>query len=75
MAMADGGERPIAELVEGDMVASWDARLMKPCAQAVVAVCAHRGHPVCRIVCVDGHCVTCTAGHRLFVPGKGWAAW
>jgi hypothetical protein len=74
VALADGTERPIAELAKGDMVASWDERTKQPCAQAVTALFTHADHSVCRIVTAEGHSVTCTTGHRLYCPNKGWVA-
>ena len=74
VATADGMERPISELARGDMVASWDERAGKVCAQAVTALFTHTDHAVCRIT-AGGHEVTCTAGHRLFCPNKGTGCW
>lgn len=70
--MADGSHKTIGSVRVGDLVMAGDtlAGTVKP--QPVTAAFRHDTGRLIDITLADGSSLSTTAGHRLFVAGRGW---
>ncbi|MFK0222002.1 polymorphic toxin-type HINT domain-containing protein [Streptomyces vinaceus] len=70
--MADGSHKPIGAVRVGDVVLAGDVESGMARAQQVTAAFKHNTSRLIDITLTDGSRLSSTAGHRLFVVGRGW---
>jgi RHS repeat-associated protein len=70
--MADGSTVPISEIVEGDLVAATDPVTGLTHAKPVLDVIVGYGQKHLVSLDVSGSPLVATAGHPIWVDGKGW---
>ncbi|MFF3756203.1 RICIN domain-containing protein [Streptomyces sp. NPDC002185] len=70
--MADGAHKAIGDLRRGDRVLAADPATGERRAQRVSATFAHATERLFDVTLVDGSVLTSTAGHRVYVDGRGW---
>ncbi|MFD9248142.1 polymorphic toxin-type HINT domain-containing protein, partial [Streptomyces sp. NPDC059556] len=70
--MADGSHKAIGEIRRGDRVLAADPETGERRSQQVSATYAHDTERLVDITLVDGSVLTSTAGHRVYVDGRGW---
>ncbi|MEU8616356.1 ricin-type beta-trefoil lectin domain protein [Streptomyces sp. NPDC048623] len=70
--MADGSHRAIRQVRIGDLVKATDPATGELRTQRVTATFAHDTERLIDITVGDGSTVASTAGHKLFVIGRGW---
>ncbi|MFE2338937.1 polymorphic toxin-type HINT domain-containing protein, partial [Streptomyces sp. NPDC059431] len=70
--MADGSHKTIGSVRVGDMVMAGDIASGTAKPQQVTAAFGHDTSRLIDITLTDGSRLSTTAGHRLFVVGRGW---
>ncbi|MDN0193765.1 ricin-type beta-trefoil lectin domain protein [Streptomyces sp. S.PNR 29] len=70
--MADGTRRPIGSVHEGDLVLATDPETGAHAAQPVTDTFRHATRRLVDVSFADGSRLTSTAGHRVYVDGRGW---
>ncbi|WP_425578581.1 ricin-type beta-trefoil lectin domain protein [Streptomyces gulbargensis] len=70
--MADGGHKAIGDVRVGDRVLATDPETGERRARAVTDTFAHDTRRLVDLTFVDGSVLTSTAGHRMYVAGRGW---
>ncbi|MFJ7074682.1 ricin-type beta-trefoil lectin domain protein [Streptomyces sp. NPDC098781] len=70
--MADGTRRPIGSVREGDMVLATDPDTGAHAARPVTDTFRHGTRRLVDISFADGNVLTSTAGHRVYLAGRGW---
>ncbi|MFJ5140345.1 RICIN domain-containing protein [Streptomyces sp. NPDC088707] len=70
--MADGSHKAIGDIRRGDRVLAADPETGERRSQKVSATYAHDTERLVDITLVDGSVLTSTAGHRVYVDGRGW---
>ncbi|HYG16572.1 MAG TPA: Hint domain-containing protein [Bacteroidia bacterium] len=71
--MADGTEKPIENIVAGEMVKGFDFAGNKIITTRVTAVPRVKHHNLIRIIIENGS-ITVTDDHPFYIEGKGWCA-
>ncbi|WP_254711579.1 polymorphic toxin-type HINT domain-containing protein, partial [Streptomyces sp. TRM64462] len=70
--MADGSRKAISEVRRGDRVLAADPASGAQRPQEVTSTFAHDTDRLVDITFTDGSRLTSTAGHRVYVEGRGW---
>ncbi|MFD3660549.1 RICIN domain-containing protein [Streptomyces sp. NPDC058659] len=70
--MADGSHKAIGDVRRGDRVLAADPETGERRSQEISATYAHDTERLVDITLVDGSVLTSTAGHRVYVDGRGW---
>ncbi|MET9723369.1 RICIN domain-containing protein [Streptomyces zaomyceticus] len=70
--MADGSHKAIGDVRRGDRVLAADPETGERRSQEISATFAHDTERLVDITLVDGSVLTSTAGHRVYVDGRGW---
>lgn len=70
--MADGSHKPIGSVRVGDVVMAGDTASGTARPEQVTAAFRHDTSRLIDITLADGSRLSTTAGHRLFVAGRGW---
>ncbi|MBP0458421.1 Hint domain-containing protein [Streptomyces montanisoli] len=70
--MADGSQRAIAALKEGDRVLATDPLTGEQRSEPVTAAFHHLTERLVTVTLTDGSQFISTAGHRIYSPGSGW---
>lgn len=71
ITMADGSEKPIEELAEGDEVIGYDLNTGQACANLVLSTRRQHANKLIRIKLADGRELRATGDHKIFTK-DGW---
>ncbi|MER7950724.1 RICIN domain-containing protein [Streptomyces sp. NPDC096079] len=70
--MADGSHKAIGDVRRGDRVLAADPETGQRRSQEISSTFAHDTERLVDVTLVDGSVLTSTAGHRVYVDGRGW---
>ncbi|MFD8501028.1 RHS repeat-associated core domain-containing protein, partial [Amycolatopsis sp. NPDC059657] len=72
VVMGDGTTKPISEIKTGDLVQATDPATGATIAEPVASVVVGHGTKHLIDISTDGAMITATAGHPIWVSGRGW---